>query len=130
MLRKSMANAEAERIDLTPMMDVVFIMLIFFIVTTTFVKEDGIAISRPSIQPTHSQADTTTVIKLAVDGYFINNQVVNLNGIESRLTQLKASQPSLNVQLLSDKRTDVATLIQAVDQIKQAKVDHFAVTAY
>jgi biopolymer transport protein ExbD len=115
-------------INITPMLDVVFIMLIFFIVTTSFVKETGLTVSRPS---TGITADGQAVlIKLDAQQVMLNHQVVSIEGLEARLNQLQSTQPDVQVQLLSDADTPVARLVAVVDQLKAAEVKQIAVRQY
>ena len=115
-------------INITPMLDVVFIMLIFFIVTTSFVKETGLTVSRPSTGVT---ADGQAVlIKLDAQQVMLNQQVVSIEGLEARLNQLQSTQADLQVQLLSDADTPVARLVAVVDQLKAAEVKQIAVSQY
>ena len=120
-------HTESE-INITPMLDVVFIMLIFFIVTTSFVKETGLTVSRPSTGVT---ADGQAVlIKLDPQQLMLNQQVVSVAGLEARLSQLQSTQPDLQVQLLSDGDTPVARLVAVVDQIKAAGVRQISVSQF
>lgn len=119
-----------EEINITPMMDVVFIMLIFFIVTTSFVKKSGIGISRANTSLPNDSKIKIASIKLDNSGYSINGNVVSLDGIEARLSQLKSANPNLKAQLFSAKDIRVETLVRAVEQVKQAKIDQFSVTTY
>jgi len=115
-------------INITPMLDVVFIMLIFFIVTTSFVKETGLTVSRPSTGVT---ADGQAVlIKLDPQQLMLNQQVVSVAGLEARLSQLQSTQPDVQVQLLSDGDTPVARLVAVVDQIKAAGVRQISVSQF
>ena len=115
-------------INITPMLDVVFIMLIFFIVTTSFAKETGLTVSRPSTGVT---ADGQAVlIKLDPQQLMLNQQVVSVGGLEARLNQLQSKQADLQVQLLSDGDTPVARLVAVVDQIKAAGVRQISVSQF
>ena len=122
-------NEESE-INITPMMDVVFIMLIFFIVSTSFVKEKGIDISQTSIKSAHQNQSKTAAIKLDISGHTINGQSVSLDGIESRLLQLKAAMPELQAQLFSAQDIKIETLVRAMEQVKEVDIKQFSVSAY
>ena len=120
---------EEAEINITPMMDVVFIMLIFFIVSTSFVKEQGIGISRANSLHNKSDAPIAT-IKLDGAGHSINGHGVSLDGIEARLAQLKAANPALQAQLFSAKEVNVATLVRAVEQVKELNITNLSVSTY
>lgn len=124
-------NRETEsEINITPMLDVVFIMLIFFIVTTSFVKETGISIYRAS----HSEPDDNKIkvatIKLGTDGITVNGVATKLNGIQSLLANLKASNPDIKAQVLSSKDVKTGDLVQVIQQIKVNNIDSYSVSTY
>jgi biopolymer transport protein ExbD len=130
-MKKVWARTHAdEEINITPMMDVVFIMLIFFIVTTSFVKETGIGISRTNQSDVPVDASDMALIKLAQDGFSINNQMVSLDGIEARLAQMQAGNEGLKAQLMADKSIKVNQLVKAVEQVKAAKVNSLSVSTF
>ncbi|MCB1583198.1 MAG: biopolymer transporter ExbD [Xanthomonadales bacterium] len=130
-MRKFLRTAESnEEINITPMMDVVFIMLIFFIVTTSFVKESGIAISRTMQSSEPADVTNMALIKLAQDGFSINNQAVSLDGIEARLSQMRAANENLTAQLMADKSIKVNDLVKAVEQIKSAQIEQLSVSTF
>lgn len=126
--RKPLTNND--EINITPMMDVVFIMLIFFIVTTSFVKESGIGISGSNIASSTDDQIKIANIKLDNSGYSINGNPVSLEGIEARLSQMKAESPEIKAQLFSAKDIKVATLIRAVEQVKEAQISGLSVSSY
>ena len=122
--------SEQSGIDITPMMDVVFIMLIFFVVTASFVKETGLGISRSNGSVLPNPNAKIATIKLDPTGHSINGLAVTLDGIEARMAQLKAANPEISAQLVSAKSTDVNTLVKAVEQVREAKVNALAVSTY
>ena len=121
---------EEAEINITPMMDVVFIMLIFFIVSTSVVKETGIGISRANTSSTHDKETAIATIKLDHMGHSINGQIVSLDGIEARLSQLIASNPNLKAQLFSAKEIEIATLVRAVAQVKELGIAALSVSTF
>ena len=123
-------HADEAEINITPMMDVVFIMLIFFIVTTSFTKETGIGVSRHATSTVPTPDQPVAAIKLGIEGHSINDQVVTLEGIESRLAQMKAAHPELKAQILSSKDLRIDTLVRAVEQVELADIKDFSVSAY
>ncbi len=123
-------HADESEINITPMMDVVFIMLIFFIVTTSFAKETGIGVSRNAASTVPTPDQPVAAIKLGIEGHSINGQPVSLDGIESRLAQMKAAQPDLKAQLLSGKDVRIDTLVRAVEQVELADIKDFSVSTY
>ncbi len=130
-MRKMLRTTESnEEINITPMMDIVFIMLIFFIVTTSFVKETGIGISRTMQSNVPADVADMALIKLAQDQFTINNQAVSLDGIEARLSQMRAENENLTAQLMAEKSIKVDQLVKAVEQVKSAKVNSLSVSTF
>ncbi len=119
-----------EEINITPMMDVVFIMLIFFIVTASFVKETGIGIAGANVSTPNEINSKMATIKLDNTGYSINGNQVDLDGIESRLSQLRSENPDIKAQLFSANEVNVATLVRAVEQVKEAKIHQLSVSSF
>ena len=127
MKRLGKANNEEETdIDITPMLDVVFIMLIFFIVTASFVKESGLDINKPpqSNEPPDPTAPKPIVVEInKLNEITIERNVVDYRAIKSTVTRLKAERPDSNVVVRVDPKAQTKTIIQAVDGIKSANVD-------
>ncbi|MCX7554273.1 biopolymer transporter ExbD [Marinicella sp. S1101] len=123
-------STEENEINITPMMDVVFIMLIFFIVSTSFAKEEGIGITgASSTKPPNAPSEIVT-IKLDLAGHSINGQVVALDAIKVHLSQLHAAKPDLKAQLFAANEIKIATLVRAIEQVKEAEVVDFSVSTY
>jgi len=108
MLRRFSNSVEADEsdIDVTPMVDVVFIMLIFFIVTGSFVKEAGIALYSPphSDKPSTVAAPPIVVYMAALDTIKIQDRVVNFGSIRATITRLKAEMPNAAVIVKVNKQ--------------------------
>jgi biopolymer transport protein ExbD len=123
-------NEEAE-INITPMLDVVFIMLIFFIVTTTFNKETGLNIFKSSQFVTEPQKTKNAIIQLNTNNvHSVNGIKTSLGGIEPLLANLKAVNPELKAQLVSAKDVEFSDLVQTIQQIKVNGIESYSVSSY
>lgn len=122
---------EESEINITPMLDVVFIMLIFFIVTTSFVKETGLSIYKKDNQ-VRFQKDKALVaaIKLDINGVTVNGIATKLTGIQSLLANLKASNPDIKAQVFSAKDVKTGDLVQAIHQIKANGIASYSVSSF
>jgi len=123
--------SEETDIDVTPMMDVVFIMLIFFIVTASFVKESGIGLYTPP----QSEPSTVTALPIVVDvtaigTIKIQDRVVNSTSVRPTITRLKAEAPEASVVVKVDKKAKTGLIVQAVDGIRGAKIDFPSISLY
>ena len=127
MRRKSRANDEAE-INITPMLDIVFIMLIFFIVTTSFVKEKGLEVSRPSNSPPKEMKKTKGPIVVKIDGngnISLKGRMLERKAVQANLEREKAEKPdsSLIIAAHPDAETDaLVTILDAAEAVGVASV--------
>lgn len=118
MIKRSQVLEDDLQVNMTPMLDVVFIMLIFFIVTAVFVKEAGIDVLRPS-------ADTATVIKrVAVmigihknNTIWINKKAVALEDVRYIVAKLKEENPKGRVVIKADKDSHSGLVVAIVEQL-------------
>ena len=119
---RSSSEQEAD-IDMTPMLDIVFIMLIFFIVTTSFVKESGIDVNRPTAQTASKKEQGNIIVAIKPNGdVWIDKRMVDIRAVRANVARLHAEQPLGSVIIAADKETRVADLTQVMDQIRLAGV--------
>jgi biopolymer transport protein ExbD len=112
-------------IDITPMLDVVFIMLIFFIVTASFVKESGIGLNNPPENPNPPETDAPKPIIVEVTELSeikIQNLIVSARAVKANITRLKAERPDSNVIVKVDPKAKTRSIIEAIDGVRAAKV--------
>ncbi len=120
----SLSEEDAD-INLTPMLDIVFIMLIFFIVSSSLVKHQGIDINPPSARSASEQTRPALTLLLAADGSLVlDGQSTDLRLLKSGLAQRKHQQPELLVLLQADRQTTTGQLVQVLDQLRLAQVDY------
>lgn len=122
MRRKHWASDEAE-INITPMLDIVFIMLIFFIVTTSFVKEKGLEVSRPSSSPPKEvkKSKGPIVVKIDANGnIMMKGRMLERKAVEANLEREKAEKPDspLIIAAHPDAETDaLVTILDAAEAV-------------
>lgn len=128
---RSRRHTQAEdetAIDLTPMLDIVFIMLIFFIVTTSFVKEAGVTINRPEASSGEPQEGNNIVVAITASGaIYVDGNEYDIRALRPQIERLRAANPEGAVVIQADERSDVGRLIPVMDQVKAAGVDKIAV---
>jgi biopolymer transport protein ExbD len=131
MKRKRIASEGDEAaIDLTPMLDVVFIMLIFFIVTTSFVKEAGIDVSRPSAATAQKKERASILIAINSSGdIWIDKRKIDVRSVRANVERLHAESPEGTVVIQADKGSNTGTLVKVMDQVKLAGVDNISLAA-
>lgn len=112
-----------EGINLTPMLDVVFIMLIFFIVTASFVKEAGIEVLRPSAPTANPKKSANILVAIsAKNEIWIDNQQVKPQGIRAQIERLHAENPEGAVMIQADKGSNAEALLQVMEAATEARV--------
>jgi biopolymer transport protein ExbD len=119
-MRKT-GDEEAE-INITPMLDVVFILLIFFIVTTSFVKELGVDLSRPSNEPP-KDVEMSEVLAIKIDAtgtITIKGRVTDIQAVRANIESAMAIKPDTSVVIAADRESDAGLLVRVVDQARVA----------
>jgi biopolymer transport protein ExbD len=131
MRRVSRITAEEEtNIDITPMLDVVFIMLIFFIVTATFVKETGIDVNKPDAPTAEVKTKANILIAIdASDGIWIDRRRVDPRSVRPNIERLHAENPQGSVVIQADKKSTNEMLVLVMDASRQAGVFNIALAA-
>lgn len=121
-------DSDETEIDLTPMLDVVFIMLIFFVVTTSFVKESGVDINRPTAQTTQKQEHGTLLVAIRPTGeVWIDGRVVDIRAIRTHIERLHAENPEGAVVIQGDRLAQVGRLVTVMDQVRLAGITQISI---
>jgi len=117
-------EAEENEIDLTPMLDVVFIMLIFFIVTASFIKEAGIDVNRPDAPVTETPPEEANILVVidANNDIFIDRRHIDPRAVRANIERLHAENPSSSVVIQPSKRSANRMLVTIMDASRQAGV--------
>ena len=120
----------AESVNLTPLIDMVFILLIFFLVTASFTKESGIDVDRPTAQTAVRQEQGSLIIAINKDGeIWIDNQMVDIRSLRAHVERLHAQNPEGTVIILADKNVRTGATIEVLDQVRLASVNNVAIAA-
>lgn len=127
--RLSLDIAEEEAsIDMTPMLDVVFIMLIFFIVSTTFVRDEGVEINRPNASSAQQQKSDGVVVAIDSNGQaWLDQQKLSISMLEEQLQSKIAKGALSSVLIKADQQTPTGDLIKILDLIKATGISQVAV---
>ena len=130
MIRRRRNKREESTLDLTPMLDIVFIMLIFFIVTTSFIKESGIEVNRPNAETAERDQKGNILVAISENNeYIIDRRKVDLRAIRPNIIRLKAENPEGSVIIQADKASQTGLLVEAMDQIRLAGVQEISIAA-
>jgi len=129
MARKKLKTEDAE-IDMTPMLDVVFIMLIFFIVTTSFVKEAGVNVEKPFAPMAYKRTNASVFVAIKEgDTIWISKKEVDIKNLRGVIEEVRLENPEGQVVIQADKLAKTGILLKAIDAIKAAGVKDVSVAA-
>ncbi len=122
------AEEEDNEINLTPMLDVVFIMLIFFIVTASFIKEAGIDVERPEAPTGERQDDASILIAISGnDEIWIDRKEQDPRAVRSTIERLHAENPKGSIVIQADEESTNEILVLVMEAAKQAGVANVAI---
>jgi biopolymer transport protein ExbD len=130
MRRKRSRSEEETEINLTPMLDVTFIMLIFFIVTASFVKEAGIDVSRPPAATAERKERGNILVAITEnDQIWIDRRQVDPRALRANIERLHAENPQGSVVIQADKGSKNGLLVQVMDAARLAGVTNVSLAA-
>lgn len=117
-------------IDMTPMLDFVLNLLIFFIVTSAYVKVTGVQVNVPNAETAREEKSSNIFIGITAEGeIWIDRREVDLHAVRASVARLRAENPQASVVIQSDSASTTGTLVQVMDQVRQAGIDKIAVAA-
>ncbi len=132
-MRKHLDDIHVEEdeneINLTPMLDVVFIMLIFFIVTASFIKEAGIDVNRPDAPVTESKPEDANILVVinANDEIWIDRRLIDPRALRANIERLHAENPQGSVVIKADKKSTNKMLVTVMDSSRNAGVYNISI---
>ncbi len=120
-------QTEEANIDMTSMLDIVFIMLIFFIVTSSFVRESGVDVNRPQASHSVSQKDAGIFVAItASNDIYIDKRRVDIERVQATIEKLLLEQPNAAMVIQADKHAFNGTVVKVMDSAKGAGVAKIA----
>ncbi|MGJ3230377.1 MAG: ExbD/TolR family protein [Oceanicaulis sp.] len=121
MRRKPQTRKDEANIDMTPMLDIVFILLIFFIVTATFLQEEGIDLTPPpdSESETPPDAPTPILVQLTNENrVFVNQDATSAGRVMAAISRIRAESPNSPVVIEVFDDAEHGTLVMIVDELR------------
>jgi biopolymer transport protein ExbD len=129
-MRRRISQEEDNEINITPMLDVVFIMLIFFIVTASFVKEAGVEVKRPGAVTAETKGMASIFIAITEEGdIWIDRRMVDVRTVQANIERLLAENPKGSVIIQADRESKNGLLVQVMDAAKLAGVQDISIAA-
>ena len=130
MRRRREKKAVASEVNLTPMLDVVFIMLIFFIVTASFVKESGIDVTRPQASTAVRKERGNILIAItANDQIWMDRRQIDPRALRANIERMHAENPQGAVVIQADKESKTGLLVQVMDAARASGVSSVSIAA-
>jgi biopolymer transport protein ExbD len=131
MRKKKILEADEEiDLNITPMLDIVFIILIFFVVSTSFVKESGVDVSRPGASSAERKERGNIMIGITADNQvWIDRRQVDIRAVRANIERLHAENPEGAVVVQADKDSRTGLLVQVIDQSRLAGVQDVSIAA-
>jgi biopolymer transport protein ExbD len=121
--KKQRAAEDEAQIDLTPMLDVVFIMLIFFIVTASFIKEAGVEVNRPEASTSNPKENVNILIAITSnDEVWMDGRRVDVRAVRANVERLHAENPKGAVVIQADLKSTTETVVKVLDASREAGV--------
>lgn len=116
-------NSEQQSdVDITPMLDVIFILLIFFIVTASFIEESGVSVSKPNSIKSENPSESIVVRVLDAGQVSVQGAILDHRSVRPAVTRLLAESPDSSVAVQVEKRAKTESLIKVVDALESANV--------
>jgi biopolymer transport protein ExbD len=117
-------DEDENEINLTPMLDVVFIMLIFFIVTASFIKEAGIDVNRPDAPMTESKPEDANILVMinANDEIWIDRRLIDPRAVRANIERMHAENPDGSVVIQANNKSSNKMLVEVMDSARLAGV--------
>jgi biopolymer transport protein ExbD len=127
---QNLMDEEEATIDMTPMLDVVFIMLIFFIVTASVVTEAGIDVNRPEAATAVKKDRANILVAISAKGdIWINKRKVDVRAVQANIERLYAENPQGTVVIQADRKATTDVLIKVMDASRAAGIEDVSIAA-
>ena len=122
-MRRRHAHSDDTEINITPMLDIVFIMLIFFIVTTSFTRETGAGIIRPQAEQAVALRNGTILIGVSPnDQIWMAGREIQLREVRQVVERARAENPEGSVVIVADRGSRIGTVTRIMDRVRLAGV--------
>jgi len=127
--KAKLGGSDEGDINLTPMLDVVFIMLIFFIVTATFIKRAGIDVTRPEAMTSEQKPTVSVIVAVGEKGdIWIDNQKVDAQAVRAHIERLHAENPKGSMVIQADRKSKHEALMNVLNAARGAGLTEVAIS--
>lgn len=133
MLRRSYTDTDYQPIyiNVIPLIDVMFFLVLFFVATSSFIRETGVDVNRPAAKSAVPQAHGNIIISVTKNGeVWIDRRKVDIRALRASVERLHAENPGSAVIIAADEEAQTGLLVQALDEARLAGVENVAIAAY
>ena len=117
-------------VNMSPLIDMVFLLLIFFVVTTSFVKEAGIDVSRSTAATAEVKDDATLMIGVSAEGeVYLEGKKVDVRSVRGLVERMLAEDPDAGVVVVADKSSETGIVVKVMDQCRLAGAGNVSLAA-
>ena len=121
---------EEAEINITPLLDIVFIMLIFFIVTTSFVRESGVSVNRPAAATAKHKPKAIIMVGIKSNGeIWMEKRMTDIRAVRANVERLHAENPVASALIVADEEVKTGLLVDVMDQIRLAGIENVSIAA-
>ena len=132
-MRRSLINQaveDTEEPNITPMLDVVFILLIFFIVTANFIKEPGLEINRPDSETSEITENAAILIAIGAAGeIYMDGRRIDVRQVKANVIRLIAENPQGSVVIQADVKSTAEKIVAVMDEVREAGVVDISISS-
>jgi len=129
-VRRSLRGSSlTTEINMGPLIDMVFLLLIFFVVTTSFVKETGVDVERATASGAKEKGNNIMLAVTAGGDVYYDRQRIDVRSVRSHVARALAENPESDVVVIADKKSETGIVVQVVDQCRLAGAKHVALAA-
>tara|TARA_B100000029_G_scaffold513869_1_gene614746 strand:+ start:1443 stop:1841 length:399 start_codon:yes stop_codon:yes gene_type:complete len=129
-MKRRSQEVEEKVADLTPMLDVVFIMLIFFIVTATFIKETGVEVNRPDTETAELKKTVSLLVGVSPDNsIWIDKKEVDIRNVRPMMERLHAENPKGGLVIIADGESKVEKVLAVMDAARNLGIAQVAIAS-
>jgi len=129
-MRENSKKEEELEINLTPMLDIVFIMLIFFIVTAVFVKEAGVQVDKPTAVTAEEQERVSILVAITANNeVWVNRKQVEIKAVRSIIEKLHSENPKGTVSIQADQKAKAGITLEIMEAVRAAGVPQVSISA-
>lgn len=132
-MRRSYTDSEYQpvHINVIPLIDVMFFLVLFFVATSSFIRETGVDVNRPTARSAVQQDKANIIISVTANGeVWIDRRKVELRALRANVERLYAENPGSSVIIAGDETAPIGLLVTALDEARLAGVQNVAVAAY